>query len=263
MSTQLLNLALNAPTNQEWADAYSYLLLDPNFTSNTDHNRAVTDYVVLLGGHDEDDEKDKEAIQKDIKELAKKGAIIKTVQTHLDGFKNTVSGKLSSIGKAKCLSGIANSTAFTDAIKALQSLVQIMSFKVEREITGNYSGTVKISFSIVEETDPEDAVAFALAHEFGHSVNLVLNPYNPNDPKFPDVYNALLPPLPTSTTGSHKLEYFADSFAAVFLVLALGMDRKKIPDATKFLFAAEEEGKDHPSGDLRIAKIRETLEQRC
>lgn len=260
MSTPTPNLVLNTPSSQEWADAYTYCSMDYSFTDNPgNYNKAVTDYVVLVGGHD-DDELD--AIYKDVKMYAARGAIIGPVKTIVDGFKNTVAQKLTMIASAKCFAGMPTQT-FTDGIKALLTLLQIMAFKVERDNTGNYSGTVKISLSIVERKDPADAVWFALAHEFGHSVNLVLKPYNPNDPSYPEMYKAILPTLPDSTTANHKLEYFADSFAAIFLAAALGIDRSKIPDATDFLFKAEAEGKDHPSGDLRTAKIRETLEKRC
>jgi hypothetical protein len=47
------------------------------------------------------------------------------------------------------------------------------------------------------------------------------------------------------------------------MVSGAGIDRKKIPGAAMFLFAAEAGGVDHPSGDARITKVRETLQSKC
>lgn len=250
------------PTPQAWADAYSYCSLDPHFTSKPSQREAVREYVKSIEMLD-DNEKDE--INLGAQGFADKWVRIKKLNEKVDGFKNLAMDRLPLIGKSACLSGIAGTKSFGDAITALQSTLQLLTFKVRREVTQNAGGTVTISISILEDPqqDAEEAVLFALAHELGHSADLTLNPYNKNDASYLDVHGALIPSLPATTSKNQKLEYFADSFATVFLVSAAGIDRKKIPGAAMFLFAAEGGGGDHPSGSERIAKVRETLQSKC
>jgi hypothetical protein len=258
----LRRLTMPEPTPQAWADAFSYCSLDPHFTSKPGKRDAVREYVKSVGMLD-DNEKDE--INLGAQEYADKWVRIKKLNEKVDGFKNLAMDRLPMIGKSACLSGIADSKGLADSIKALQSTLQQLTFTVRRDVTQNAGGTVTISISILEDPqqDAEEAVLFALAHELGHSADLTLNPYNKSDSSYLDVHNALMPNLPTTTTKNQRLEYFADSFATVFLVSGAGIDRKKIPGAAMFLFAAEAGGGDHPKGDLRIAKVRETLESKC
>jgi hypothetical protein len=250
------------PTPEAWADAYKYCSLDPHFTSKPGQRDAVRDYVKSI---EMLEDREKDEINAGAQAFADKWARIKKLNEKVDGFKNLAMDRLPMIGKSDCLSKIANSASFADAVKALKATLQLLTFKVRRDVTQNAGGTVTISVSILEDPqqDADEAVLFALAHELGHSADLTLNPYNKNDASYLEVHGALMPTLPSTTSKNQKLEYFADSFATVFLVSGAGIDRKKIPGAAMFLFAAEGGGGDHPSGEERIAKVRETLQSKC
>lgn len=250
------------PSPQAWADAYSYCSLDSYFQNKASRREAVKDYIktaLML------DDNEKDEINDNVEEYARKWSRIQKLNDKVDGFKNLVLDRLPMIGKSPCLSGIAQGKDFAEAITALKTTTQQLTFKVSRDVTQNAGGTVTISISILEDPqrDAEEAVLFALAHELGHSADLTLNPYNKSDKSYPAVHQALMPDLPDATSKNQRLEYFADSFATVFLVAGAGIDRKKIPDAAKFLFAAEGGGGDHPSGEARIGKVRDALETKC
>lgn len=250
------------PTPKEWTDAYSYCSLDPHFVNNANHRTAVLDYVKTVSMLD-DNEKDE--IQTEVKNYAASWAKVEKLIQKVDNFKDFASQRLSLIGRSRCLSSLSDSKEYADAMVALGHLLSHLTFKVTRSTTQNAGGTVTLGLDLIEspQTDAEEAVLFALAHELGHSVNLTLKPYNPADPSFLTVYAAILPALPDSTSANQKLEYFADAFAAVFLVSAAGIDSKKVPGAAKFLFAAEGGGGDHPPGDARVAKVEECIKNKC
>jgi hypothetical protein len=223
------------PTPKEWTDAYSYCSIDPNFASNANRRTAVTDYVKLVAMLD-DNEKDE--IQSEVKSYATKWVRVEKLIQRVDGFKDFVAQRLSLIGRSRCLSPLASSKEYADAMSALGHLLSQLTFKVSRSTTQNAGGTVTLGLDLIEDPqqDAEEAVLFALAHEFGHSADLTLKPYSSQDQSFLAVHAAILPALPSTTSANQKLEYFADAFATVFLVLAAGIDSKKVPNAAKFLF---------------------------
>lgn len=250
------------PTPKEWTDAYSYCSLDPHFADNANHRTAVTDYVKTVSMLD-DNEKDE--IQTEVKNFAASWVRVEKLIQKVNNFKDFASQRLSLIARSRCLSPLADSKEYADAMVALGHLLSHISFKVTRSTTQNAGGTITLGLDLIEspQQDAEEAVLFALAHEFGHSVNLTLKPYNIADPSFLTVYAAILPTLPDSTSANQKLEYFADAFATVFLVSAAGIDNKKVPAAAQFLFAAEAGGGDHPPGDARVAKVEECIKNKC
>jgi len=250
------------PMPQEWTDAYRYCSLDPLFVDKGDRRDAVKQYVKVVAMLD-DNEKDE--IYQSVKDYAADWVKIQQPNQRVEDFKGFVQERLPLIGRSTCLSQVSGSTEFAEAISALKGTLNQLTFKVRRETTQNAGGTVTIAVSILEEPkkDADEAILFALAHEFGHSADLTLNPYNPQDRSFSTVHQAMMPQLPSTTSKNQRLEYFADAFATIFLVSAAGVDRKKIPDAAKFLFAAEAGGGDHPPGEARMIKVRECLEQKC
>jgi hypothetical protein len=256
------------PTPKEWGDAYNYCSLDSLFKDNPNHRQAVIGYIKPILGIDEGDvvqDDEKNDINDMAIDFAAKWSRIEKLKNKVDGFKNLAMDRLPLIGKSTCLGGVSDSKGFSDAVNALKGTLQLMSFHVSRGPTQNAGGTVTIGLSVLEDPtkDAEEAVLFALAHELGHTADLTLNPYNPTDTKYPAVHNALMPQLATTTSKNQKLEYFADSFATVLLVTALGISRDKVPESAQFLFKSEAGGGDHPSGTSRVAKVRETLDSKC
>src|SRR6266481_3483047 len=249
------------PMPQEWTDAYRYCSLDPLFVDKGDRRDAVKQYVKVVAMLDDTE---KEEIYQSVKDYAADWVKIQQPNQRVEDFKGFVQERLPLIGRSSCLSEVSGSKEFTEAISALKSTLTQLTFKVRRETTQNAGGTVTIAVSILEEPkkDADEAILFALAHEFGHSADLTLNPYNPQDRSFSTVHQAMMPQLPSTTSKNQRLEYFADAFATIFLVSAAGVDRKKIPDAAKFLFAAEAGGGDHPPGEARMIRVRECLEQK-
>src|SRR5712691_3148001 len=82
----------------------------------------------------------------------------------VEDFKGFVQERLPLIGRSSCLSQVSGSTEFTEAISALKSTLNQLTFKVRRENTQNAGGTVTIGVSILEEPkqDVDEAILFAL-----------------------------------------------------------------------------------------------------
>jgi hypothetical protein len=249
------------PTPQQWADAHRYCSLDRLFQSKPNQRDAVRDYIMsvnLLGPQDTDE------INAEVVNSAASWTRIQRLVERVEGFKPFLRDRLPLMARSACLSGLSHAD-FNGAVGALQRTLDLLTFRVSRDTTQNAGGTVTLSLSILEnpQQDADEAVLFALAHEFGHSADLTLNPYNPSDPRYPAFHGAILPSLPPSTSRNQMLEYFADAFATVFLVSAAGVSRSKIAPAANFLFAAEPGGGDHPSGPDRLARIQDCLDNKC
>ena len=185
------------PNPQVSADAYSYCSLDRNFEDKANRREAVKQYVRITSMLDDKDDNEKDDFYREVEEYAAKWTRIKKLNEKVDAFKNFVLDRLPMIGKSKCLSDLSGGQQFLEAVTALKTTAQQLTFKVSRDVTQNAGGTISISVLEDPKNDAEEAILFALAHELGHSADLTLNPYNKSDRSYPDIHRALCRTCPS------------------------------------------------------------------
>ena len=262
------------PTPKDWAGAYSFCSMQSRFpvlVADSALAKNAKDAVIAFL-RKECNCTTEAAIYEAVIEYAGYWNNLRRAVEYYRAFGAVVRERLPFIKKSACLKKLAESKTYDLVMAAVQTTLDGIKYHVSNAITssGSYD-MINISMSNLGDGSEEPSIKtlFSVGHELGHCFDkatcmLLDSDKNKNDrhKMYMSIRAAIMPTV-QDTNARHEENYFADSFAAIFLNCGLGYDKSKIVSAATELFGSDEEGEEHPRGDSRMVEIRNTLTHKC